>query len=239
MIRKALLIAAAVVMPVATVSAITLGAGVAAAKGGTPMPTTCTTTGSVAFPKPGLTYDGALTTKTTETSKSTFTGSGTYCSTKAIKLSIVSDNTKCPVGGPPEACTGDIAKDPYYYDDTAGFANSSTEADIYTALAKGIKTTDNGTKITLEQPPSQSDVTAVVDGACGSDAYGFSVTNGPVSDGGGPTLTWSNLTCLTKDSGGGTTNSFYNDLNSSAGGDESITIATATIGGASALTISS
>ena len=53
MIRKALLIAAVVVMPATTVSAITLGAGVAGAKGGPAGPITCTTSGSVLFREAG------------------------------------------------------------------------------------------------------------------------------------------------------------------------------------------
>jgi hypothetical protein len=240
MIRKALLIAAAVAMPVATVGAITLSAGVAGAKGGTPGPITCATSGSVTFPKPGLTYDGSLTKKTTEDSKSVFTGTGTGCSTKAIKITVVSDNTKCvgAMSPPPVCSTGDITKDPYYYDDTAGFTSGSTTADIYTALAAGIKTTDNGTKVVLEQPPSSSDVSSVIGSPCASNQAGFKVTNGPVNDNGGPTLTWSSLVCLTTDTGAGTTNSFYNDLVSEIGGDTSITIATAGIGGNSNVTIS-
>ena len=141
---------------------------------------------------------------------------------------------------PPEACSSTkVSKDPNYYDDTSGFAGSSTTADIYAALAAGIKTTDDGAKVTLEQPPSSSDVSAVVDGPCGSNTVGFQVTNGPVSDPGGPSLTWSTLSCLTTDSGSGSTGNFYNDLFASGGGDESITIATAGIGGNSSLTIAS
>jgi hypothetical protein len=74
-------------------------------------------------------------------------------------------------------------------------------------------------------------------GACGSDTVGFKIVDGPVS--GQPSLTWSSLVCLTTDTGSHTTDNFYNDLVSSAGGDESITIATANIGGSSNLTIAS
>ena len=227
MIRKALLIAAVVVMPATTLSAITLGAGVAGAKGGPAGPITCATSGSVTVPEAGTSYDGSLTSKANVDSKSTFTGSGTGCSTKAIKLTIVSATTVCAGAmSPPEACMGATSKKPNYYDDTAGFAGSSTTTDVYNALAAGIKTSDNGTKVTLEQPPSSSDVTAVVNGPCGSNTVGFQVTNGPVNDNGGPSLTWSTLTCFTADTGSHTTGNFDSDLFASGGGNASITIAT-------------
>jgi len=243
MIRRALLIAAVVVMPAAALSAVTLGAGVAGAKGGgTPGPMNCATTGSVTFAKPGLSYDGSTTSKSTEESKSNFSSStGGLCGSKTIKITVISNTTPCSQSSPtpPAACSEPKAK-ANYYDDTKGFTNSSTEQDIYNALAAGISTTDNGTKITLEQPTSESDVTAVYPGgACGSNNVGFSVSNGPVNDSGGPSLSWSSLTCLTTDTGTGTSGEFYPDLLSSSGGDASIVIAGAGIGGKSNLTISS
>jgi hypothetical protein len=228
MIRRILLIAVAITMPVAAVTAL-VGGGVAAAKKGPLEDISCAQTGTVTFPTPGLNYDGYLTKKTSEKSDTSINGTGTGCSTKAVKVDVVSDNTKCPNNsGPPEACTGDIAKDPYYYDDTAGFTGSSTLTDIDAAFP--IKTQDNGNNITLETPTSSS---TEEPGSC-STTVGFLVS-GPTSAAG---YNYSELVCLTTDTGTDTTNNFTSDLGSSSGGDASIVIATAGIGGKSLLTIS-
>ena len=98
MIRKMLVIAAAVVMPAASIAGISAvaGSGIASAKG---LPITagsysCALTGSVTFPKPGLSRPGVVTNKLTETTKAAITPSGD-CGTKTIKNNIVTATTLC------------------------------------------------------------------------------------------------------------------------------------------------
>jgi hypothetical protein len=244
MIRKVLLIGAAVAMPVTVLSAVSFGVGTAGAKG-TPVAETCATAGSVTFAKPGLSHDGSTTTKTSETTKPTFgsvAGDPASCSTKPIKLTVTTATTPCTTTSPPPpaSCTAPKAK-PNYYNTTAGFASSSTTAAIYAALQPGLKTKDNGANIVLNQPPSSSDVSSVLPGgACGANKVGFQVTNGTVTDSTGSVHNWSSLTCITTDTttGTGGTGDFYTDLLASAGGNNNFNITSATFGGNSALTIS-
>ena len=243
MIRRALLIGAALTLPAAGLSAVALGVGVAGAAHSPPVAVSCATSGSVTFPKPGLNTNGSTTTKTTETSKASFAsnvGDPTACSTKAIKLKITSATTPCSQMSPtpPSSCTAVKAK-PNYYDTTSGFASSSTTTDIYNALvAKPLKTKDNGDTLILNAPPSSSDVTQVVGGACGAGNVGFQIANGVVTDATNTVHTWNSLTCINGDSGTGTTGNFEADFLASAGGNSAITISGATFGGNSALSIS-
>ena len=74
--------------------------------------------------KPGLNHDGTLTKKPTDTTTVSLDGDGagssSYCDAKKIALKIVSTTTACssysPPSSAPEACSGDVAKDPNVYD---------------------------------------------------------------------------------------------------------------------------
>jgi hypothetical protein len=236
MIRKILVVTAAFAMPVAALTAVTTVAssGVAFAKGGPPEAMTCAQTGSVTFAKPGLTYGGTLTGKATTETKAVVAGTGDAlpCGTKAIKLKIISPTTACSAPSPAPACSGATVKDPNYYDSAAGFTGGSTLTDLATALAAGIKTTDNGTKVTLE---FGSD--SVSSSCLGAGTLGFEI-QGNVNDAAGPTgLTYTDNVCLTTDTGISTTGNFTADLTA----DESAavsTIKTAGIGGVSSLVVS-
>jgi hypothetical protein len=98
MIRKLLVVAAAVAMPAATMAGVTAvtGAGIAAAAKPAPVPVTCSLSGTVTFNKPGLSPTGSITKKTTATTKTAVTpGGASACGTKAIKSKIPSATTAC------------------------------------------------------------------------------------------------------------------------------------------------
>ena len=97
MIRKMLVIAAAVAMPAATLAGITAvgSSGVASAKAYPPTALSCGFSGTVTFAKPGLSVNGSITNKTVEDTATNIAGSGTGCDTKAIKVKIPSTTDKC------------------------------------------------------------------------------------------------------------------------------------------------
>jgi hypothetical protein len=97
MIRKMLVLAAAVAMPAAALAGVTAvsGSGIASAKAEPPTAINCSLTGTVTFAKPGLSNQGAITSKSVETTKSAITASGTGCSTKAISTKINSTTSPC------------------------------------------------------------------------------------------------------------------------------------------------
>jgi len=97
MIRKMLVIAAAVAMPATAMAGITAvgGAGIASAKALPPQAVTCTLSGTIAFPKGGLSKNGVITNKTTGTTKTAITPGGGLCGSKAIKSKITSATTAC------------------------------------------------------------------------------------------------------------------------------------------------
>ena len=241
MIRKMLVVTAAFAMPLAALTAVTTVAtsGVAFAKGGTPEAMTCNQTGSVAFAKPGLSYPGSLTNKSTSEAKAVVSGAGDAapCGTKAIKIDIKSPTTACAgASSPAPVCsTGDVAKDPNYYDSAAGFASGDTLSDLATALAAGIKTTDNGTKVTLAYGSD------AISSTCTSGTLGFEISgNVNLSNGMSTGLTYTDNVCLTTDTGINTTGSFETDLFADgSSGPANNTIKTAAIGGASQLVVSS
>jgi len=242
MIRKMLVLAATVAIPAAAFAGATAvtGAGMASAKALPPVPVSCTLSGTVTFAKPGLSYNGALTNKTVETTKTTTTpGGGGACPTKAIKTKINSATTACATAPTPApicsiAPAKTLAKDPNYYDTASSLATAGV-SDIVTSLAGGIATTDNGTKVTLQvTAPGTSSI--LPGGACGSD-IGFHLSGG-VTNGGANVSSYVLNICLTGDSGTGTTGGFFADYLAAAGGNTGVTIATATLGTASQLTFS-
>ena len=237
MIRKLVTIAAAIAIPVSAVTALgaVIGTGVAGAKGSPPTAISCTQTGSVAFAKPGESHGGTLTKKSSEKSKTTITAAGTGCSTKTLKLTITTPTTACAgASSPAPVCsTGDVAKDPNFYDNAGGFISGGT-SDILSSLSKGIKTTDNGTAITL-LPTAASAIDP--GGSCGAAGVGFALS-GTVSAKGVTGFTFADNVCLTGDTGPNTTNDFLTDLAGADGGGDQI-ITSAIIGSPSTLTINS
>jgi hypothetical protein len=281
MIRKMLVLAAAVAMPAAAMAGVTAvgSAGMASAKALPPVAVSCTLGGTVTFAKPGLSFNGSITNKTVETSKTDIgavVGSPVACSTKAIKNKIISATTQCwsvlptftsktvftggtTVSGAAPECTTNpkgvaagsgatasgakyaIGKQLYY--DTASSLASAGTADIVSSLPNGIATSDNGTKVTL-QVTTGGTGSILPGGACGTD-IGFALagnvfllnTTTPVVIG-TSNATYTLNICLTGDTGTGTTGAFFTDFLGAAGGDTSITIASAILGSASSLAIS-
>jgi len=243
MIRKMLVIAAAVAMPAAAMAGVTAigGAGIASAKALTPVAATCTLTGNVTFANPGLSYNGSLTNKSVEDSKTDITpGGGGACPTKAIKEKIVTDTTACATASPAPACTlataKTLAKDPFYYDTASSLASAGT-ANIAASLAGGIATTNNGTKVVLEV--TAPNVTSILPGgACGTN-IGFSLTGAvDLAAGGSTGLNYALDICLTGDTGTGSSGSFFPDYLAAAGGSTTVTIASGILGSSSSLVFS-
>ncbi len=163
MIRKMLVIAAAVAMPAASIAGISAvaGSGIASAKG---LPINagtynCALTGSIAFPKPGLNHAGVVTNKLSETTMSTITPSGA-CGTKAIKSKIANLTHLClgtiavPSIYDPAACSDPLnaksfaAGKNYAYGYAGSFltAGASLVNNLTTA---GLGATLNGNKVNL------------------------------------------------------------------------------------------
>jgi len=177
MIRKLLVLVAAVAMPAAAMAGITAvsGAGIASAGKPKPVPVaeTCNLNGTVTFAKPGLSFDGTLTKKTVEDTKTDITlgtGSSTACSATAIKNTIVTDPTPCiglyptvPTVTPPSITpdNGDAwacyleanakieSKGETSYFDTASSLATAGVSEIVTSLGAGIKTKDNAVNVVL------------------------------------------------------------------------------------------
>jgi hypothetical protein len=173
MIRKLLLVAAAIAMPVSVV-AVT---GVAAyAK--TPVPpdpaVTCTVSGSVNFAPPGISQNGAVSaskTSTTTTSATTFGGAG--CSGGSGPNTITSKSTKCDkhTAGQPSsnpACTPGN----YGYGSWSNFVSGGT-----TSIQKALKKL-NFTIGAIAYQTKTTGASEILPGAsnpCGSNEVGFQI----------------------------------------------------------------
>jgi hypothetical protein len=215
MIRKMLLVAAAIAMPVSVVAGVAVTSGVAGAKAPVVKPTTCSVTGSVTFPAPGLSKIGSVESSSKSTTTSTTTASGGCTGTNSE--TIVSKSTvKCKSQPTTAPCTSTAG---FVYDTESGFATSVPA--LATAVKKGLAVVDNGVALTLVPTPGTG-VSQIIPGStCGSNA-GFLLT-GTVKK---ATDTFTATICLTSDTGPGTSGTFITDLLSGAG-----TIATASIGG--------
>ena len=241
MIRKMFVIAAAIAMPAAAMAGVSAigGAGIASAKALPPIPGSCALTGTVTFAKPGLSYNGSITNKTTSMSKTAITPGGSVCGVKAIKSKIISATSVCatdPTPAPICALTPakTLAKKPNFYDTASSLATAGVSS-IVTSLAAGIPAVNNGTKVTLQvTAPNTSSI--LPGGVCGS-TVGFALTGG-VTNGGANVTSYALNICLTGDSGTGTTGAFFTDFAAAAGGNTGITIAGATLGAGSTLTFS-
>jgi len=138
MMRKMLLIASAIAIPLGAIGVAAInGSTVAGASGSTLLNITCKIGGStVTFASPGLSNDGAISassTSTTNTSAQTLTcgaaGNGT-----GPALSIVTNSTPCTAAGVPAApCTAPPPQ-MYSYDTVSGFGGSSTT--LWTSIPK-------------------------------------------------------------------------------------------------------
>ena len=226
MIRKMLVIAAAVAMPAASIAGISAvaGSGIASAKG---LPITagvhtCDLTGSVTFAKPGLSHDGSVTNKTAVISKSAVTPSG-ECGTKAIKNNISTTTTLCgtdPLTDAP-ACTDplnakNISKGKNrYFNTTSSLATGGVDSIANSFSATGIKSVLLGNKVllTVGQTGGNS-VASIIGGVCGVGNTGFALA-GSTSVAG---LTYVLNLCIVGDTGVATTGGFFADFLTSASG---------------------
>ena len=226
MIRKMLVIAAAVAMPAASIAGISAvaGSGIASAKG---LPITagvhtCDLTGSVTFAKPGLSHDGSVTNKLSVISKSAVTPSG-ECGTKAIKNNITTTTTQCgvtPLTDAP-ACTDPLnakniskGKD-RYFNTTSSLATGGVDSIVSSFSASGIKAVllGNNVVLTVGQTGGNS-VASIVGGVCGVGNTGFALA-GSTSV---AALTYVLNLCIVGDTGAATTGGFFADFLTSASG---------------------
>lgn len=216
MIRKMLMVAAAIAMPVGmTAAGVVITSGVAGAKAPVVAPTTCAVTGTVTFPAPGLSKIGSVGASSKSTTSSSTTASGGCTGTSLVTIKSKS-TVKCKSQPTTAPCTG---KTGFVYDTEGGFATSVPA--LAKAVKKGLVVVDNAVSLTLVPTPGTGVAEILPGGTCGGDV-GFLLT-GTVKK---ATDTFSANICLTTDTGPGTSGSFLGDLISGAG-----TIATASIGG--------
>ena len=145
MIRKLLLVAAAIAMP-ASAGAVTL-VGTASPAGAAGPTINCHDTGTITFAgASGLTHNGYATTATTSTtavSKQTYTAGSTACTGSGPALSIKSTNTKCSATGETTtvpACVGHLSE--YGYGSFKAYQSGGTSA--VKSSVTGITFTVNG-----------------------------------------------------------------------------------------------
>ena len=225
MIRKMLLIASAVAIPLGA-TAVTAVAGTSSAGAVTPLAISCTLGNPVvSFAAPGLSQNGSFTTaptSTTTTSAQTLKCGGAGNGTGPGQ-SIVSNNTACTATNVP--VTGCTAPPPqmYNYDSVAGFSGTATTLWMQVPV---INATINGTNYSSSSKSSAGIV-------CAGGELGFKIKGkltAPAAHAGEATKV---LVCLGSDTGPGTTGSFTNDFN-----QPGRTIATATMANDSKLKIS-
>jgi hypothetical protein len=126
-----------------------------------------------------------------------------------------------------------IAKDPYYYDTGGSYATSGLTALEAALAAKPIKATVDSIATDLVFVSASEVYPTALGGSglCGASDAGFDVTgNVQVKD--VNVGTYTELACLSSDTGVGTSGSFLTDLGSSTA-----LIQTAVVGGDSSLTI--
>jgi hypothetical protein len=135
-IRKLLLVAAAIAMP-ASAGAVTLVA--TAPSAGAAATINCHIAGTVTFASPGLSHNGKVTTATTSTtsvSGETYSKGTTACTGTSPTLSIKTANTKCNASGATTtipACVGHPTEYGYgSFDSYAKTGVSSIKADVKT-----------------------------------------------------------------------------------------------------------
>jgi hypothetical protein len=172
MIRKMLVVAAAIAMPLSVIAAT---GGTAGAKGVKPPPDpaiTCAVTATVTFAPPGISNagsaDSSKTSDTTTSGESFTTKSGqSACSGTALNNVISSKSVKCAKKGPQPSSNTACEPGEYGYGSWANFASGGTSS-IQKAL-KDISFTING--INYESKTSSS-----AEISCAGGEFGFSVT---------------------------------------------------------------
>jgi hypothetical protein len=251
MIRKMLIVGAAVVMPLATMGVLASAGTATAAKAAPPtvITTTCTFGSNVNFQSPGLSQHGQFTsTKGTSTS-STSGGAFSSCNGQFLSFgtngttsgslpnnNLVSKDTTCTgTDTPVVGCQKKPVK-LYNYDSTAGFAGSGA-ATIAKALKKPV--------LTIEGVTLSGKTTHVSEVVCNGTDVGFALTGTvKASSPGKIAANFQVVACLASDTaadapgttGGGSSGNFLTDLggNTPANGgvaDDNLIISGATIGG--------
>jgi hypothetical protein len=182
MIRKLLVVTAAVAMPISTVAAIGATGGVAGAK--SPVPpdpgVTCSVSSTTTFAAPGLSVNGQVGTgvKTTvsTTSATTFGPvGGNGCTGTGAGSTITSKTVKCTKGQPGQPTTNpgcDGVKGTEGWDSWGDFLAPGNLATLQKALKK-LSFTING--IAYETKTSGA-TTILPGGLCGSSEVGFQLT---------------------------------------------------------------
>ncbi len=210
MIRKLLVVAAAIAMPVSVVAVA--GTGVAGA--GTPPtpnpPVTCSVSGTVTFASPGLSQAGSAEAAKTSVSTTTPTTFGDGCTGgSATGYSITSKSIRCAkkATDPEPASNPGCQVGEYGYDSWNNFETGGTTA-IQKALKK-LSFTINGIAYSTKTTSSAE----VVEGACG-DEVGFAITgtvSAPKADKGQSAVL---TACLGAVTGSGETSSanFFDDI---------------------------
>jgi len=242
MIRKMLVVAAAVAMPATALTAVT-GTGIAGAAKAPVQSTVCALTGGVDFAAPGYSLDGSLSKKTTVKSQDHVTPTSGACGASADGLSgyasiiskITAPTNLCTnpgtvgVGDAP-VCASATSKNKYWYNSTSSFLGSTASIDaIKSSLSKGVKAYNTGNKVTLN---ADNVAKILPNGVCGASGVGFQLSGSTSVTG----LTYSLALCLTTDTGTGTSGTFLTDVLLANAGNTGITVASAGFGGNSALT---
>jgi hypothetical protein len=137
MIRKMLVIAAAIAMPVSVVGVAVAGGTASAVVTPPNGPVTCSVTATVDFAAPGLSTPGSVSTsKTSDTTTNAETFGG-GCTGSAPNETIVSKSIKCTGAGTPSSNTACPGKKPtmYGYGSWQNFENSGVSS-----IQKALKT---------------------------------------------------------------------------------------------------
>ena len=244
MIRKMLVIAAAVAMPASAIAAVTTvsASGVAGAAAKVYASQTCAVTGTVTFAAPGLSNTGSLGKKANVTSTSAVTATGTGCGpgvsgSVGVKSKISTAATDCRIPAvPPAVLPGACAlyntskataKTPFAYSNASNLATAGVSSIVASLSAKGLKLDDNGNKVTGAVTVGGTS-SVLPGGACGS-TVGFSLAGATNITG----LSYALTLCLVGDTGTNTTGAFFTDYLAAAGGDTTITIASALVSSSS------
>jgi hypothetical protein len=172
MIRKMLVVAAAIAMPLSVIAATGATAG---AKGVKPPPDpaiTCAVTATVTFASPGISNSGSVSTSktsTTATSGESFTTKSgqSACSGTAPNNAIVSKSVKCAKKGPQPSSNSACVPGEYGYGSWSNFESTGTSS-IQKAL-KTIHFTING----IAYETKTSSAAAI---GCAGGEVGFSVS---------------------------------------------------------------
>ncbi len=165
MIRKLLLVAAAIAMPISVVAVAGGTASASSASGSGPIK--CKIASKVTFASPGLSKAGAVSTSTTSTTTASgLVVSGTGCTGSSKTISIKSSSTKCTGKGTPSPYTA-CATGKYGYDSWASYISSGTSS-----IKKSLASFD----FTLNGNSFKTTTTAAAGLSCSGGEVGFKIT---------------------------------------------------------------